>query len=200
MPEILLYLESNWQNLLAVGFFLLCFKGYTAYAARAALDTPCLANAMHRYRAEWMERMLTRDLRVADTTAIANLERSVAFFASTTLLILAGLVTVLGSTEKAIDVITSASQIADDLVNYVLSKYDDRYDLAIAMVAIAQFLLSDLPDKERDTVVSGASLLLEARFGIKLDLPSDTEARLRSSDVNDGLIDEVISDLRKEGE
>lgn len=106
MPEALFFIENNWKNLLAAGWFLLCFRGYTDYAARAAADTPCLANAMHRYRTEWMERMLTRDMRVADTTAISNLERSVAFFASTTLLILAGLVTVLGSTEKAIDVIS----------------------------------------------------------------------------------------------
>jgi len=36
---------------------------------------------------------------------VANLERSVSFFASTTMLVLAGLMTVLGSTEQAINVI-----------------------------------------------------------------------------------------------
>ena len=49
--------------------------------------------------------MLGREVRVADNTGIANLERSVAFFASTTILILAGLITILGSTEKAIGLV-----------------------------------------------------------------------------------------------
>ncbi len=49
--------------------------------------------------------LLDREIRMADTSTIANLERSVSFFASTTMLILAGLMTVLGSTEKAIDVV-----------------------------------------------------------------------------------------------
>jgi len=49
-----------------------------------------------------MLRILDREIRVADNTAIANLERSVAFFASTTMLIIAGLITVLGSTDRAI--------------------------------------------------------------------------------------------------
>jgi len=53
-----------------------------------------------------MQRMLTHEIRIADTTVISNLERGVAFFASTTMLVLAGLVTVLGSTEKAIDIIS----------------------------------------------------------------------------------------------
>ncbi|MES9885534.1 MAG: DUF599 domain-containing protein, partial [Candidatus Sedimenticola sp. 6PFRAG1] len=69
-------------------------------------STHSLSSVMHRYRVEWMERMLVRDVRIADTTVISTLERGVAFFASTTLLILAGLITVLGSTEKAIDIIS----------------------------------------------------------------------------------------------
>lgn len=46
--------------------------------------------------------MLGRENRVADASLIANLERNVAFFASSTLIILAGILTVLGATDKAI--------------------------------------------------------------------------------------------------
>ena len=72
------------------------------YAKKHSYDHPCLASLLHKYRHQWMLRMLTREMRIADNAAIANLEKSVAFFASTTMLILAGLMTILGSTEKAI--------------------------------------------------------------------------------------------------
>jgi uncharacterized membrane protein len=72
------------------------------YSKKCSYGQPCLASLLHKYRHEWMLRMLTREMRIADNAAIANLEKSVAFFASTTMLILAGLMTILGSTEKAI--------------------------------------------------------------------------------------------------
>lgn len=95
----------HWLNLAAFIWFLTCFKGYASYARKQANTTPCLASELHQARFEWMREMLMRDIRVADNTAIANLERSVSFFASTTMLILAGLITLLGSTEKAIGLV-----------------------------------------------------------------------------------------------
>ncbi|WP_415883950.1 DUF599 domain-containing protein [Neptuniibacter sp. QD34_54] len=105
MSSISQFVMDNWLNLLALVWFLICFKGYMYYARKRSYETPCLASVLHMYRKEWMTRMLTRDVRIADTTAIANLERSVSFFASTTMLILAGLMTILGSTQQAIDVV-----------------------------------------------------------------------------------------------
>lgn len=97
--------QLNGLSSLALLWFLCCFHGYMRYARKRSFDTPCLASTLHQYRYEWMKRMLTREMRIADNTAIANLERSVAFFASTTMLILAGLMTILGSTEKAIGLV-----------------------------------------------------------------------------------------------
>lgn len=105
MSSITQFVLDNWLNLTALIWFLICFKGYMYYARKRSYDTPCLASVLHMYRKEWMTRMLTRQVRIADTTAIANLERSVSFFASTTMLILAGLMTVLSSTQQAIDVV-----------------------------------------------------------------------------------------------
>ena len=105
MDDISTFLTHNWLNLAALAWFLVCFRGYIFYVKRKSLTTPCLVSVMHMYRQEWMRRVMERENRIADTSAIANLERSVSFFASTTMLILAGLMTVLGSTDKAIDLV-----------------------------------------------------------------------------------------------
>jgi uncharacterized membrane protein len=99
------FLGEQWVNLLALGWFLLCFRGYMTYARVKAHTTPCLASVMHLYRLEWMRHMLMRENRVPDTTSIANLERTVAFFASTTILILAGLMTLLNVADEAMNIV-----------------------------------------------------------------------------------------------
>lgn len=104
--NIIDFIVSYKLNIIALLMFVICFKGYAIYASRRARRSACLASELHQARFEWMREMLTREVRVADNTAIANLERSVSFFASTTMLILAGLMTMLGSTEKAIGLVS----------------------------------------------------------------------------------------------
>lgn len=99
------FIQTHGLNLLAFAWFVLCFKGYMYYARKASFTKPCLASVLHLYRKQWMLKMLEREVRIADTTAVANLERSVSFFASTTMLILAGLMTMMGSSEEIIDVL-----------------------------------------------------------------------------------------------
>ncbi|CAD5377866.1 conserved membrane hypothetical protein [Pseudomonas sp. OF001] len=89
----------------ALAWFILCWLGYTRYAIWKGKDTPCLASVMHLYREDWMRRLLMRDNRIADANVIGNLERNASFFASSTLIILAGVLTVLGSTERAVSVL-----------------------------------------------------------------------------------------------
>ena len=93
---------SLWINLLAISWFLLCWVGYTYYALRKGRDTACLATVLHLYRRDWMNRLLMREQRMADASVIGNLERNTSFFASSTLLILAGLITVIGASDKAV--------------------------------------------------------------------------------------------------
>lgn len=105
MLELYTFLLDNWLNLLALTWFLVCFNGYMYYARVKSYTTPCLASVLHIYRTEWMRRMLSRDNRIADTTVISNLERSVSFFASTTILVMAGILTVMSSTDQVINLI-----------------------------------------------------------------------------------------------
>jgi len=103
------FLLAHWLNILALIWFFTCFNGYMAYAKRRAYKSspsaPSLAAELHGLRYRWMLSVLSREMRIADNAAIANLERSVSFFASTTMLILAGLMTALSSSEKAIGLI-----------------------------------------------------------------------------------------------
>ena len=92
-------------DLVSLGWFLVVWIGYTLIADRGIPRPHSLRAAMHAYRHQWMLRMLERENRIVDTNIVGNLLHGVSFFASTTLLILAGLVTVLGATDKAISLI-----------------------------------------------------------------------------------------------
>jgi len=81
----------------ALIWFVVCWVGYTYYSERKAAKKQCLHNTLHHHREIWMTNMLARDNRVADAALLANLERSVSFFASTAMIIIAGSLTLLGS-------------------------------------------------------------------------------------------------------
>lgn len=102
LSSYLPYIQSNFINLLAPVFFIICFRAYLRYTYLRSRDTPCLAFAMHRFRKQWIRMALTRDNRIADTNIVANLERNVSFFASSSLLVLAGLVTLLSASDTAL--------------------------------------------------------------------------------------------------
>ncbi|NIB40723.1 DUF599 family protein [Pseudomaricurvus alkylphenolicus] len=95
----------DWLNTFCVIWFLLCWVSYSQFAKAMAKKTHSLSSLLHFYRIDWMRRMLDRDQRVSDASLISNLERNVNFFASTTLLILAGIVTVLSSTDDAFTIL-----------------------------------------------------------------------------------------------
>jgi uncharacterized membrane protein len=91
-------------NLIGPLWFVCSWVGYTLYADRLH-GRRNLMQTMHAYRCVWVRRMLERDNRMVDAQIIANLMRSVSFFASTTLFILAGLAAVLGAKGDAMAVI-----------------------------------------------------------------------------------------------
>lgn len=96
---------SHVPHLLALIWFVLCWSGYTAYAIWKGRDTPRLASVLHLYREDWMRRLLLRENRVADERMIGSLEQSVLFFASSTLIILAGLFTLLGASDRTVSLL-----------------------------------------------------------------------------------------------
>lgn len=97
----------TWMDFTSVIGFLVTWVGYTYMARKRAKKAWCLASSMQWYRVEWMLRMLKRDMRMTDASIIGNLERVIGFYASTSILILAGLVTVLTSSGNAIQALIS---------------------------------------------------------------------------------------------
>lgn len=95
--------EFSQLDLFAVGCFLLCWVGYTFYSDRRGPRRGNLIGTMSVQREAWMRQMLGRDNRMVDIQILRNLTRTATFFASTSILILAGIATILGATDKAID-------------------------------------------------------------------------------------------------
>lgn len=95
-------------------WFLTSWIGYTYFARYKQKSTSTIANQLEENRAEWLERMLAREMRMPDISSIGILQRNVTFFASTTIFIIAGLLTVLGSTDKAIPLLEALPWIEID--------------------------------------------------------------------------------------
>lgn len=93
-------------DLIAVIWFLSLWSGYTLVAKRKARTVSCLSFELRRKRNDWMKQMLNRDNKMADVALISTLERNVSFFASSTLLILAGLLTALASSNSISEVLS----------------------------------------------------------------------------------------------
>jgi uncharacterized membrane protein len=126
--------QQYLPHALALAWFVLCWLGYTRYAIWRGKDTPCLASVLHLYREDWMRRLLMRDNRIADANVIGNLERNASFFASSTLIILAGILTVLGSTERAVSVLEGLP-----FVQQVSREMSEIKIISVALVFIYAF-------------------------------------------------------------
>lgn len=94
-------------NLIALACFLLCWVGYTYFAKKKAKTTNCIAKCLHQHRIHWMYEVFNREIKVGEAALLANLERNIAFFASSTLLVLAGVLTLFAQAEQLEDVIKS---------------------------------------------------------------------------------------------
>ena len=94
-------------DMLALSVFIVVWYGYTVFARRKAKTTDCIARSLHQHRIHWMYEVISREVRVSEAALLANLERNIAFFASSTLLILAGIFTLFAKVETLEVVISS---------------------------------------------------------------------------------------------
>lgn len=92
--------QPDWINVAATLWFFGCWLGYAAFARRRAKTSYNLAAVLQVYRKRWMHEMMLRQNRIADAALLSSLERNVSFLASTSIFIIAGLVTLMASAEQ----------------------------------------------------------------------------------------------------
>ena len=100
-------------NLMALTWLLVSWVCYAKFAKRQAKLTASLSSVLHVHRINWMMRLLERDIRVADAALLGNLERNVTFFASSCVLIIAGLITALTASEEIQTLINGVNLIGE---------------------------------------------------------------------------------------
>ena len=83
---------SDWFGLL---WFVVLWAGYTIYARHKAKTAQSLSAVLYRFRLEWSQNMLRHDNRVVDIILLQNLSKMANFMASTTIFVIAGLITAL---------------------------------------------------------------------------------------------------------
>jgi len=90
-----------WSDWLVLLFFLAAWMGYAQFASRWSVSRPSILAATNRFRLRWIQVSLTRDPRVLDGIITQTLSNTPAFFSSTTILIMGGLLALMGTTDKA---------------------------------------------------------------------------------------------------
>lgn len=94
-----------WQDWAALSLFYFGWVAYAVFAARRARVQRTLLASTNHYRMRWMAQVTHRDQRIVDAAITQNLASSPSFWASTTILILGGLLAVLGTQDRASELV-----------------------------------------------------------------------------------------------
>lgn len=89
----------------ALAVFFVTWVGYARFARRRSFARPSLLGSSNRERERWMWQAAARDNRVFDGVVVQNLSASPSFFASTSILVIGGLLAVLSSSEQASEIV-----------------------------------------------------------------------------------------------
>lgn len=85
--------------------FFAAWIGYAWFAKRRADVRPSVLASTNRWRRQWMLQATQRENRIVDAAVLQTLSSSPSFFASTTILIIGGLLALLGTTDKASELV-----------------------------------------------------------------------------------------------
>lgn len=101
-------------DLVALAFFAAAWSAYHLSIERGLGGKPGLNLLMDGFRRRWMAEMAERDSRIVDSAIMASLQNGTAFFASTSLIAIGGVATLLRTTD---DVLRIFSEISVGLVS-----------------------------------------------------------------------------------
>jgi uncharacterized membrane protein len=173
--------RADW---VALGFLIVVWHAYGWFAdslppvGSSTAGPPRNLNlAMQRIRKQWMKQMIRREERVIDVILTGHTVNSIAFFASTTMIVIAGLVGTLGSSGAAFRVLESLGfmQPTSQLVFqvkvvgligfFVIAFYKftwalRQYNFLCALIGAAPTYESHPSDEEVDQFADHASRML----------------------------------------
>ena len=115
-----------WQDALALAWFIAVWVGYAWYSRNASLRGATLLAVTNAWRRKWMLQVTQRDPRIVDGNIIQSLSSSPSFFASSTLIVIGGVLALFGATDKAADVIREAGITWPEVLRMDLTDYDMR--------------------------------------------------------------------------
>jgi len=130
------YSLLNW---VAIVWFFAAWIGYASFARHRAKHSYSLSSVLQFYRKQWMQTMLRRENRISDTALIAALERQTTFMASTSIFIIAGLITVMTSIEQVHQTLASLPFVNRDMSSLQLQA---KIILLLVIYAYAFFTLT----------------------------------------------------------
>jgi uncharacterized membrane protein len=94
-----------WTDWLSLAAFFSAWAGYARFAKDRSQLKPSVLASTNRIRRLWMMQTTYREVRVVDGVVIQNLSTSPSFFASTTILLIGGLLAALSAGDKASDLV-----------------------------------------------------------------------------------------------
>lgn len=94
-----------WKDWLALVLFFSLWVGYAWFAKHWGQRRRSLLMTTNLYRRRWMQQAALRDPRMLDGLITQNLSSTPSFFSSTTILIIGGLLALLGTTDKAAELV-----------------------------------------------------------------------------------------------
>ena len=170
---------ADW---VALAFLVVVWIAYGRFADALPQPLPPgrprnLNAAMHRVRRQWMRRMVSRHDRIVDVVLTGHTVNSIAFFASTSMIVIAGLVGTLGGSGSAFRVLETLSfaqtttefvfqmKIVGLIGMFVIAFYKftwalRQYNFLCALIGAAPSHESHPPEAEVDRFADHASRML----------------------------------------
>ena len=163
------------MDYVTLAIFISAWVGTNWLIAHRASRSPGLHDLVIPLRAEWMHQIQLRSNRIADASLIGHLMHSATFFSSTTALILGGLIALLGTLEKSVNVVRNLP-FAVELTQQVLEIKAlvlivvfvvafVRFTWSVRQYALITILVGAMPEpvngvEERSYLASSAGRLL----------------------------------------
>jgi uncharacterized membrane protein len=155
--------ELPWLDWLALACFLGGWVGYATFARHQGFAERSVLATTNRLRRQWMVQTTFRDNRVLDGVVVQSMSSGPSFFASTTILIIGGLLAVLSTTERAAELVKEipfaarTSVLIFDLKLVMLTgifvNAFFRFTWSVRQYSFGALLVGSAPDKDAFTAM-----------------------------------------------